>query len=681
MATIADRLVGGTLSVVGALVLCTLLCSLAGCSSEPITITVPESGPIRPSGYFRAGATRVDITPQLGLPPFGFSLAAKHDQFRGVRTRLWARVIVIEDTNGERLAMIGLDLGCASSLLHWSVAKKVAESTGLGVDRILMAATHTHSGPSGYCSAAIYNRFGSPSLWTSFDPALTAKLTKLIADGIEEAVRSLAKAKCRAGQREILNLTYNRSSAAYEANPGVSNDQEPLVDRTMTMVRIDRADDQGTIAAWIVFAGHPAIVGTGNDLWHGDVFGIASLLLEQEFSKGSDPPPVFALANGTEGDVSFLPKDRERGQEDGQDHEVALRRGGELALEAKALFEDLGRGRGGSIELAHAYKEIALRGANAGQGKRLCANAQFGMAVGAGAEDGRSCLHPCLVREGQRRLFPLGCQAEKSPFLWPLQGIFPKQDWPSIAPLQVFRLGDVYFLATPFEATTMSGQQIRRAFAKTIGCDPEKNVVLISLANDYHGYCTTQQEYAKQHYEGASTLYGPHVADFLEKEFSALAASFSPGPPTVDVSTTRTFFPGRPRPITRDPSGVCVGRYGRRVIPGNTTITFEWIDTHPENIDIRSGPLVTVQQQGTNGAWDSLKVGGIVEDDLGLRMEIRLVDRQALGCRWQVVWWYPQLDDTNARYRFQIAPRDGRDAISSCSFVIPTTAAAVQVTP
>ena len=102
---------------------------------------------------------------------------------------------------------------------------------------------------------------------------------------------------------------------------------------------------------------------------------------------------------------------------------------------------------------------------------------------------------------------------------------------PSKLPLQLMRIGDVVIAGVPGEMTTMAGRRLREALVKQYdaarsgtskGSNPVETVVISGYANAYAQYITTREEYAKQHYEGASTLFGPHTLEAYIQEFCRL---------------------------------------------------------------------------------------------------------------------------------------------------------------
>jgi hypothetical protein len=102
---------------------------------------------------FRVGAAKVDITPTddeiasskiwLG----GWNYCGISDRTaKGVLDRIQARAIVISDGT-VKLAFVVTDVPGQSNRRIKSIRNKVNQATGIPINNILVAATHTHSGP------------------------------------------------------------------------------------------------------------------------------------------------------------------------------------------------------------------------------------------------------------------------------------------------------------------------------------------------------------------------------------------------------------------------------------------------------------------------------------------------------------------------------------------------------
>ena len=171
----------------------------------------PTPGP-EPS--LRAGFARVDIT-----PPPGVGLAGNGPEgaeARGYRLRLYARVLVLADSGGNRVAVVVADLPLSSALLHRRVAELTRRTDGIGADRLVIAATHTHAGPGHFFEAAAYNDQGSSVV--GFDPVMVDSLTSRIARAIHAAVADLRPARVAWGSRAVWGETRIRSLPAMLRN-------------------------------------------------------------------------------------------------------------------------------------------------------------------------------------------------------------------------------------------------------------------------------------------------------------------------------------------------------------------------------------------------------------------------------------------------------------------------------
>ncbi|MDP6034512.1 MAG: neutral/alkaline non-lysosomal ceramidase N-terminal domain-containing protein, partial [Verrucomicrobiota bacterium] len=167
---------------------------------------------------FRAGAAKADITPELWpvqmIGSFHERLAAKaHDP-------LHARAVVTDDGN-TRLAIVIVD-NCLIGRNYIDAAKAIiARKTKIRADRVLVAATHTHTAPPGK---------DRPTNRT--DKAHKAYFNRLV-NGIAEAViaaeKNLVPAQMAHGvalvPEEIFNRRWHMKEGGIAVNPfGDPND-------------------------------------------------------------------------------------------------------------------------------------------------------------------------------------------------------------------------------------------------------------------------------------------------------------------------------------------------------------------------------------------------------------------------------------------------------------------------
>lgn len=209
------------------------------------------------------------------------------------------------------------------------------------------------------------------------------------------------------------------------------------------------------------------------------------------------------------------------------------------------------------------------------------------------------------------------CQGAK-PILLDVGEMDAPYAWaPNIVDVQMLRVGQLVIIASPSEATTMSGRRWRAAVAAEARSfvDAEPVVVLGGPANTYAHYCTTPEEYAVQRYEGASTLYGPHeLAAYVNLSVGAMAA-LRPGARAGDGPARGPAPPdNRARSLSLVPPVVVDGRparsdFGHAVrepapsyaLGAVVGATFQAAD--PRN-DLRlEGTFAAVERRAANGSW------------------------------------------------------------------------------
>ena len=100
---------------------------------------------------------------------------------------------------------------------------------------------------------------------------------------------------------------------------------------------------------------------------------------------------------------------------------------------------------------------------------------------------------------------------------------------PHVAPLQLLRLGQLALIGVPAEFTQIAARRLTDGMQAALAPLGINRLAVAGYTNAYSGYVTTPQEYQVQHYEGASTLYGPHTLAAYRQEFGRLAASLAAG--------------------------------------------------------------------------------------------------------------------------------------------------------
>ncbi|MGE3526667.1 MAG: neutral/alkaline non-lysosomal ceramidase N-terminal domain-containing protein, partial [Gemmatimonadales bacterium] len=552
----------------------------------------------------RAGVGRADITP----PPVGIGLAGNGPEGKeaaGYRVRLYVRALVLEDAEGNAVALAVADLPHVSQNLHWLTAQRVARETGLTPDRIIISATHTHAAPGHFYAESNYNEFGSSV--PGYDTAVVNFLVERFASAIIDAWHTRRPARAAWGRMPVWGHTRNRSYEAFLLNkpewtppypvPAGLDPVHRAVDPVWTMLRVDVQDGADPdryipLGAYSIFAIHGTGNATENDLFDADIHGMVERGLERHIDSLNGRPPGFrnqavhVFANGTEGDVSpdwpanarcGIPRiqpdldpggPRTPGGPWGWAHPDPVRValclraartyieavGDSLSRRAAGLFDALGADLKNDLPVRVAFGTLALR-----DDPRLCGRAFTGVSTLAGAEDGETRwrgwrlfgLIPIGLEEGGSAVnpHPSGCQREKRIVFRALQELLtPADALPTHARLAVVRIGSQVLAAVPAEVTTVAGYQMKRAVGARLtetGPGTAPPVAVIGLANGFMQYVTTDAEYSAQHYEGGSDLYGPRTAEVLAAELADLAGRLASG--STSPVAAIPGHPGKPR--------------------------------------------------------------------------------------------------------------------------------------
>ncbi|HVN64974.1 MAG TPA: neutral/alkaline non-lysosomal ceramidase N-terminal domain-containing protein [Candidatus Binataceae bacterium] len=642
-----------------------------------------------PSDGFVAGVGKVDITPPPGVPLWGYSRAGS-SVGAGFRTRLYARAIYLQDARGERIVIVQCDLGGMSALLHHTVARMIEQETGVADDRLMIAATHTHSGVGGFFGVPIYDDFGGEKV--GFDPKALDFMAPRIAKAIKTAYSSRQPAKIATGQTQVFGLSRNRSIEGFVNNRTLTDQIEtPVrmgpeyegVDHTLTMIRIDRVAGGKTvpIGAFTNFAVHGTVVPSENDLYSADVMAGAERTLEWRIAAdavSSADDVVNLFTNANEGDVEAAYTT----QGFPEAHRIGIALGNQMVQ----LYEHLAAKLTNQVTLSRNYEELKPSVASKSAEAQVCMGS-IGFPVLGGAQGGRSGLYyfgrtfkffPSYA--GARRKVPQGCHGHKIPAFWGLQSIFfGSSKLPDDLPVQIFRINELLLIALPGEFTTEMGRRIKAA-AKAAAKSFDASVgsaAIVGLASQYSSYYTTPEEYDIQNYEGGSTLYGRTSGPWMQSRVEALIKQMGDSSFEVEYPTEWTYTTGWVRNWYKSPTGEQITQVARsvKIDPAARTVAFSWYGLSAGDVMFDQS-LVRLETLGAGGEWQALAVGGVPVDDRGLDIEVRIFPRGWLnsspGAEWRATWYVN--DPPSGSIRFAILPRRNTPPLYSAPFTFDGTA-------
>ena len=221
-------------------------------------------GQLAEEHWLRVGVSALEVSVPRGTPMAGF--AARTEPSAGVHDPLSVRALVIEDMCWITIDVCGLDeVTCLN----------IRQATPFLTERVIVSATHTHSGP---CSMS--SRLGQAD----------ERLIEIISARAVDAAHMAAATQrlCSVGYEGFsgLGIAHDRRHTSDEIDPEL----QVLVFRSSV----------GSIVAWLLqFPCHPVVLGADNLLISGDYPSFARLILEQR-----EPGSVAIFLTGAAGDVN-----------------------------------------------------------------------------------------------------------------------------------------------------------------------------------------------------------------------------------------------------------------------------------------------------------------------------------------------------------------------------------------
>jgi neutral ceramidase len=257
---------------------------------------------------FRASLSVIDVTPGLGFPLGGYIFRAGVSQ--GVLDPILARLAFLSSGDGEML-LISLDWVYIDGRWAGEVREAVARETGIGVDGIIITATHTHSGPG------VFRSFISES---QEEAAYLSDVSGRIVSVADRLAASARDVTISLGSTRVVGL------GAHRNDPMLGVDDELSV---LTLTGSDGAD----VCRIITYGCHPTLLGPENLLFSADWVGWGLAAVDRHRQGTS------LFINGAAGDVSSRFVRKARGLQ-------------EMEKYAGEFSEAVGRAEAGSVGLS-----------------------------------------------------------------------------------------------------------------------------------------------------------------------------------------------------------------------------------------------------------------------------------------------------------------------------------------
>jgi neutral ceramidase len=515
----------------------------------------------------------------VGLPLMG--MADPSQVATGVESRLYARAFVVAEAGtgvrGRRVAIVVADIWSGTRRVKEVVVRRLAARYPrlYTESNVLLAGTHTHSAPGGYSGMLLYDYTGG-----GCDEAVIECIVEGCVRAVEMAEANLGPGRIYVNRGEVADCGRNRSPLAYRRNPpaergywGSDTDREMLL---LKFVKVGEGGCDRPIGALSWYAIHPTDRGQKNTLVCGDNKGYASWLFERHMGSehGRREPFVAAFANANCGDVSG---NVELGHiPDGVGDRAQMEKHGRQQFEvAERLFRTATDEVTGPVEFRHT--RIDLSNVTVGAEGARTWPAALGISFAAGSSEDSVPVPAVGLHEGitvetirsvgshvirgaqmvlsalvgvsiaEQRAAAREHEGHHPKPVLLMPGIVPRPAVPQVLPVQLLRIGTFGILGIPGELTTMAGRRLRSTLLDVISAAGVTDVALTTYANEYSQYITTHEEYRAQHYEGASTLFGPHTLAAYQQVAGGLATAIVTGAETPSGPAPSTWTAPRQR--------------------------------------------------------------------------------------------------------------------------------------
>lgn len=435
------------------------------------------------------GVARVTITPPIGIPMWGFGNRAQPSQ--SIHDELTATALVLDD-GVTRLGVVAADV---IALEDWHVAEiraRAADVVGIPGDHLLVALSHTHSGPLTWRGRG-YAHLVEP---------YCANLTNQLVGALDAAARTARPARLGFGRGDV-QIQVNRRENKEDGRTVIGVNPDGPIDREVGLVRIDGEDGQ-PIAAMLNYACHPVILGPKSYALSADFVGRT----REVFESATGAPLLFL--QGCTGDLNPL-----GGVSDRYDNCHTL--GTTLAAEAVKTYEQISGLAPMSLAAGRRVFDLPLQSLDPLDSvEREIATLRDRLA--SLETEGAT---PLLVG-GTRFLLERTERVRSEVLAGRLQHALPFE-------VQALRLGDIGIAAAPAELFVEIGLEIKRRARLP-------NVLTLGYANGCIGYVPTPASYPNGGYE----------VDVAHKGYGKLAAVAPSAAGTIvdtALSLLDTLFP------------------------------------------------------------------------------------------------------------------------------------------
>ena len=265
-----------------------------------------------------AGAAREIITPEVGGLLFGYN---NHTRSTSVNDDLTVTALALK--NGDVTTLL---LSATVCLIRNDLADRIRKETGelagIPADNVILAATHTHSGPhtTGFSQFTHFGKMDTEYCENIFIPKCLA--------AAKAAFAALAPAKMGVGTTDS-KVGINRRQLLRDGSVMLGQNPWDPHDSTMTVITF-LGDNGKPIANIVHYGAHPTAAGNNHEITR-DWVGVMIDRLEEESGA------MTLFVNGTQGDVA--PRMANGGSTGDMKHVMEV--GGVAAIDATRAYKTI----------------------------------------------------------------------------------------------------------------------------------------------------------------------------------------------------------------------------------------------------------------------------------------------------------------------------------------------------
>lgn len=205
---------------------------------------------------FFVGYARADYTPKESIPLYGYGISSQRMSNR-VLDRLYLTCLAFTDHRGERALIYGIDACSPGNACTQRWRPAVSRVTGIPVERIMVSATHTHSGPA-------FGNFDEPSI-----DRLKERMEELFVQTAQAALADSKPATASCASIQTHGLTFVRRYVLEDMSYAGANygrfDASPVkcheskADPMLRLLKFRREGGKDIVVA--NFQAHPLLTG------------------------------------------------------------------------------------------------------------------------------------------------------------------------------------------------------------------------------------------------------------------------------------------------------------------------------------------------------------------------------------------------------------------------------------